>query len=1379
MQSLLKLTVYSLFIFAFSSNLLSKDVPTDLSEWKDWVSYKQEFQHCPYLAGQDSTKKQNHLCAWPSSLKLEVNDKQLKFSQDWSLLDEGKIPLPGNINHWPQRVKVNYKDAVVLKINNKPYIQLKEGQYQFTGIIPWVKRPESIQIPSQVALIDLKVDQKKIEFIKRKSSQLWLGSVKKIEKEEVDFLKVWVNRLIKDGHPMTMTIALDLDIGGRAREEVLTKINLDKYQLMSISSALNTQIDSQGNLKIQLKPGSFEVRLRFKIHGFPNEIDFSEFGQYWPKQEIWVYQNNDRLRSTQIMDASAIDSEQGFVNSWSSLPHYVVNHQEIFKIKEGHRGISHSSDRLNLQRQMWLSFDNETYYFFDTIKGNKSKDWRLNTLPEYKLTQLKNHNKERLITYSKNSEDVQVTGVEVRTHTIDVFAGGEVASNKMNHASGWDINFTTTKINLSIPPGRKLIAISGADSSYGDWLGKWNLIDLFFVLIITAMAFKFFGLLASLFALITLVLGYHESNMPTFLWLNLIAAISVVDKVTKPNWLKAFNIYRWISVGLLLLNLLPFIAQQIRFTLHPQLEMSHSISNYYNSGNTSFFAPKPVPNIAMEESDIRQRKMAKSVVSKLKLNDSYSEKVIITGSRLQRSDLDNSYEQGAIIQAGKGKPNWRWKQAGYGWNGPVEGDEQVGLHILTTNWVRLLRVMLIVFSLLWLLTILNKGFNIKNKMKKMLEEPKNKTIANTASIGMAIFLGISSLSVSEKLSAKDYPSEALLTELHNRLYPKPLCAPNCVSVANAKISVDGQAVAVELEYQSGADLASLLPESDDWNIEAISVNGKATKALWKNKSGQWLSLKSGLSKVKIIARLKVKSDLMIRFPEKPLKLTHKIKGWELSGVSNRKISGSSVQLTRLAPTVKVNSNNISTEAKRLANQPYEQSIADLFLLTRRFHFGSQWSLTTEVTRQAPQKGALTTKIPLLSFEHPLQNTDKIKNGLMHIVLPNNTYSSSWESIIKSDSKNDESSETFELTALNDPSISESWEILVFPNWNIEISGIPAVFPNSYSPDDYWIYQYYPRAGEKLTFKLTKPPAVLGESIAITKISQSHEISKRKTTTKLQIDYQATRAEPLIIDIGEHQIKSVKQDQSKINLTKVDGKITIGLKPGKHQVEIIIEAPITVDFKRVIKSIKLERDFSNLTSQVNLPDSRWLLSASGAGYGPAILYWGELIFFLLLAIGLSRLSFSPLNYWQWLILGLGMSTFSWPALALVAIWLLASQWKRENKNSITKYAVLGNWLTVISTVFAVLALVGAVPFGLLQSPDMGVAGNGSYGNSLIWFLDQGNDSLGNIVLYTLPLWIYKVLMLLWATWLSFSLIKWLSWILKDLTDAKFKKEKEVK
>ncbi|PIP80125.1 MAG: hypothetical protein COW84_06950 [Gammaproteobacteria bacterium CG22_combo_CG10-13_8_21_14_all_40_8] len=132
----------------------------------------------------------------------------------------------------------------------------------------------------------------------------------------------------------------------------------------------------------------------------------------------------------------------------------------------------------------------------------------------------------------------------------------------------------------------------------------------------------------------------------------------------------------------------------------------------------------------------------------------------------------------------------------------------------------------------------------------------------------------------------------------------------------------------------------------------------------------------------------------------------------------------------------------------------------------------------------------------------------------------------------------------------------------------------------------------------------------------------------------------------------------------------------------------------------------------------------------------------------------------------------MSTFSWPAMALVAAWLLGSQWRRQQEPQRFQNSILTNWLILGSTISAVFALVFAVPHGLLQTPDMGVIGNGSYGHHLIWFLDRGNDSLGETTLFSLPIWVYKGLMLLWATWLSFSLIKWLGWIWKDFSGAVF-------
>ena len=74
--------------------------------------------------------------------------------------------------------------------------------------------------------------------------------------------------------------------------------------------------------------------------------------------------------------------------------------------------------------------------------------------------------------------------------------------------------------------------------------------------------------------------------------------------------------------------------------------------------------------------------------------------------------------------------------------------------------------------------------------------------------------------------------------------------------------------------------------------------------------------------------------------------------------------------------------------------------------------------------------------------------------------------------------------------------------------------------------------------------------------------------------------------------------------------------------------------------------------------------------------------------------------------------------------------------------------------------ALIALVWALPQGLLGSPDMHVTGNGSFAQYLQWFADRSGAALPQATAVSLPLWVYKVLMLAWALWLANAVIGWL-------------------
>ncbi|MBT8446871.1 MAG: hypothetical protein KJO38_06975, partial [Gammaproteobacteria bacterium] len=159
----------------------------------------------------------------------------------------------------------------------------------------------------------------------------------------------------------------------------------------------------------------------------------------------------------------------------------------------------------------------------------------------------------------------------------------------------------------------------------------------------------------------------------------------------------------------------------------------------------------------------------------------------------------------------------------------------------------------------------------------------------------------------------------------------------------------------------------------------------------------------------------------------------------------------------------------------------------------------------------------------------------------------------------------------------------------------------------------------------------------------------------------------------------------------------------------------------------------------------------------------VLYWSELAVLILAALALGRLRLTPLRTVHWILLGLGFSTFAWPIFALVVVWLLVMGWRGRWPGDMddNRFRFMQFGVGLLSLI-ALLWLVLSIPMGLLGSPDMHVVGNRSYGNELNWFQDRVAGLLPVAGVVSVPLWIYKVAILLWALWLSFALLRWLPW-----------------
>ena len=88
-----------------------------------------------------------------------------------------------------------------------------------------------------------------------------------------------------------------------------------------------------------------------------------------------------------------------------------------------------------------------------------------------------------------------------------------------------------------------------------------------------------------------------------------------------------------------------------------------------------------------------------------------------------------------------------------------------------------------------------------------------------------------------------------------------------------------------------------------------------------------------------------------------------------------------------------------------------------------------------------------------------------------------------------------------------------------------------------------------------------------------------------------------------------------------------------------------------------------------------------------------------------------------------------------------------------------------------------AEAGVSPLGIPEDSivfdiDPNVTGNGSAGNTLAWFADRSDSDLPAATAWSLPLWIYKVLILAWALWLSFALLRWLPWMWRSFVKEGF-------
>ncbi len=1350
------LRVLFLLVYFISFSALSKpvNIPEPLKPWQDWVMFGHEEELCP----TPYNNPDEHFCVWPTSLQLIIDDKKGQFTEKGMNYSEGWVVLPGDNDHWPLETKINGKAAAIVSHDGLPAVFLPQGEYTLQGQFSWDVLPDFIQVPNNVGTLNLSILGKQIDQPSRDlDGKVWFHPKIVEEKlsEKEDSLTIDVYRLIQDEIPLIDNTHLRLRVSGQMREMNIGPVLLANALPMELQSPLPARIEENGMLRVQVKPGVWDIKIKSRFIGKPEKIAFVKNNPPWPATEIWSFEPQNELRLVEVEGGKSLDPQQtNMPTKWKAFASYLMGPGLSLKLIDKRRGQEKHPGELNVQRKLWLDFSGKGFIAQDLVSGHVNDNWRLQMAPPYTLSRATIDGQDKLIT---QIDDNSPPGIEIRQGIINLSAVSKVNSKPFQlPAVGWDFDVHSLSTTLYLPPGWKLLGAWGVDTVTNAWVQEWTLLDLFLVLVMSAAIAKLLGLGWGLIALVTITLIYREYGAPIYSWLNLIGALALFRVLPQGKTRTIILYYSKISFVVLVLIALPFMVKQIREAIYPQLTIpnqSHAVvmARQNQQAVLQSMAAAPVaPRAAMETLG----GAGGHAKAKMKGNIFGAQDEANAPPEPLSKPLDE-FDPNAKIQTGPGIPHWVWDICELQWSGPVLKDQMITLWVLprlVTSFLKFLQVGLMFLFIYGLASLW-----------RQIDEPKNDqgtqsrlTRSPLSLLWLLVFSASVVLSLNPQVSYADYPSKPMLEELRNRLVKAPQCMPDCAMISSMQVQANDEQLTLRLTADIAAAIAIPIPSSmGKWIPRTVLVDGVAAKGLQFEAQQLWLQLEPGVHEVILEGPMGSQDKFELFVPMKPKWVTTIANGWGIDGIYRHQLQGENIYLTRSKPSSQ------ETQAKSFQ----AGRIPAFVVLTRTVKLGFDWEVVNELRREAPIQGGIRVEIPLLEGESVLTEDLEVKDGKVIVTLGENQKSRVWQSKLKITSQ-------IKLDAIADPSIKEVWHVDALSQWHCDFEGIPII--HQQNQQGRWFPTWYPWPSESLTIKVSKPTAVAGDTLTIENSQLTVTPGKRATDNVLIFSARSSLGGTHLLHIpNEAKLQDVLINGLSQPINAKEGEISIPIHPGNQQLEVKWQLPHGLSTRYVTPLINLEMPSSNALIDLHLSQDRWILFLGGPEIGPAVLFWGLIFVVLMVSIGLGKLSMTPLSIWEWFLLGVGISVATPLAAIFIVAWFFAMYKRREAPPQLSDgwFKAMQVGLAFLTVLF-IVSLFTSISNGLLGTPKMqlevpyieNIQPIAALPNiyQLQWYQDITSNLLPQAWVISLPLYIYRVLMLLWALWLAFSLIRWMRW-----------------
>lgn len=1306
-----------------------------MEKWTPWVLADHPQYDCPWIMAGGNNKA----CIWPEALALKASDNGGLFTYTVDVYEKTAfIALPGNLDYWPTNILINGKPAPVVERNNLPYIVVSSGHYTVSGKFIWNKLPGQLTIPQEVAIVSLQVDGKSRSVDLRNDKLIFSSQSAATQKKADDSLSIEVFRLLADGVPLTMVTHITLSVSGKAREVSFGRVMLAGTEVLAIESPIPARIEADGTMRAQVTAGEYTIQVFSRFIASPTAITTTKSTKEWPDTEYISFMSATNIRQVKLSGAISIDTTQISIPSeWQEYPTYRMVDDETLVVTTEFRGDhSPSANEFYVKRDLWLDFDGGGITALDRISGVMNQGWRINAAKGTSIGRATVDNDPVLITLDNN-----IAGIEVRSPTIELEAVTRTESTAIFSASGWNARADKFNATLHLPPGWRVLHASGVDSVWGTWLSKWDLWDVFIMLITLSVTRKLIGNAVAALAGGAFLIALHEPGNPLLiipLLLVVIALLPVVAGKIK-SMLRSLGVI--LSVALIL-SVIAFAVSTFRLAIYPSLERSE-IGSYGQSYYDASSHQKPLQPTAQMHDELadRERMVSKAPLTKRM----HLEEVIVTANKRNQSLYQVT--ENDRVQTGPGLPTWTWNSVSFRSSSPVPADQVLSIYysrpIVTSIW----RVISVFLVALYAGMVIRRFVGLSQF--KELESKVGVGATTALGMGLVLLLGVSN---SPNSMADEYPPKYLLDTLEKRLIKAPECLPNCASLNDGQIVVSGSDITINFSAYAETDIALPLPRSHGtWALVLVSENDRVLP-LRKQQDSFFVHLSKGHHVIKVTGKI-MADQATVSLPLAIHNMKVSAPNWVVEGLVDGRLRNGTLTLRAI-------DKNASQKVDTLKADP-----APAFVTVKRhFVLGKKWNIETTVQRISPTQGAISLPIKLIANEKLLKDMGVVKDGEIVVQLGHSEKFVSWLSSI-------EPTDQLQLKASENATYFEEWSFTPASLWRLHYKGIPPLKPDGHSNAFEPVFKPWP--AELLVVDVRKPMGVAGETHTVESALLRVDAGNKLQRSTLTLDIRSSLGSNYVVTLPENtEVLKFSVAGRGMN-TPSGNKVIIPLQPGSQSAVIEFQSLIDMGVVSHSPNVGLPNGATNVRVQYSLPRDRWPLYLNGPAIGPAMLYWGMLCVIVLAALALPRLAKGldfqmPIAMTGWLLLGVGLSTVNGYGVLVIAVmfFMLAARKKLIKPELMTRFKFNTMQCAIVAWVgLAVLCMVSAIPMGLLSSPEMNVVGNGSGSHFYNYYQDitGGAEGFPVVTVISVPILAYRAVMLLWSLWLSTQLIRWAGWV----------------